>query len=279
MSTPQLWRLPTPFQDQSGGRITVPLHRPTPQSIAFLVVLLHLADELVTRTRFEHDELTAGLTYAMCVILAWTGAALLRRIDAGERIARWSVAVVGGIGICVSATPPFTRPELARLAVIALVVVVSAAGEAGYRLTAKPTGSPVADPPAPAPPSLTSVDEIHAARTRLVDGRLALDRAISTGEPVPDETVRVLRAEIGGIGEEAAICTVLLERLEAPPDTGSRDAAPASRDQPRGRRGPGRRRAGRNRGSGPRNGISPAHVPSAPATIPANREGNRPRPA
>jgi hypothetical protein len=67
---------------------------------------------------------------------------------------------------------------------------------------------------ASSPAALACVADIHAARSRLVDAVDAIDQARKADEPVADDTLRVLRAEVGGIAEEAELFVAKLRRLE-----------------------------------------------------------------
>ena len=249
-ATPELWRLPTPFKDQSGGSVTIHMRRPTVRSVAFMVVLVHAADALLAWRGLQHDALSRWLSYAVCVLLAALAGALFRRLPGGDRIAWWSVAALGLVGIGVGGAAAFAHIHVTQLAAVALVVLVNLAGEAGYRLVrpAPPAPAPPPAPratPAPATPgpvardaehhALTSVALLHGARDALIDASTALDRAIAAGEDVADETVRILAAEVGGISEQAAFYAALLQRLE-------RSVAPRSNRRPTG--------AGRTAGRG-----------------------------
>jgi hypothetical protein len=244
---PDEWRIPTPFQDQSGGRVTVPVRRPTFQSLALVVVFLHLADEFVARNRFENAALAASLTYALCVVLAWLSTASLRLVRTGDKLGRWSVAAVGGVGLGVSATTPFTTMDMARFAAVGVVLAASVICEAGYRVATKRTGAPARDTQVPSGPvghAVTARAEIHAARSTLVDATLALDRAVKRGESITDENVRILRAEASGLAEQAEVFGALLDRLHTRRHT--RRGAEASTASGR-RRRLGAQRAGRGR--------------------------------
>ena len=209
------------------------MRRPTVRSVAFMVVLVHAADALLAWRGLQHDALSRWLSYAVCVLLAALAAALFRRLPGGDRIAWWSVAALGLVGIGVGGAAAFAHIHVTQLAAVALVVLVNLAGEAGYRLVRPAPPAPAS--PAPAPPApratpapatpgpvardaehhaLTSVALLHGARDALIDASTALDRAIATGEDVADETVRILTAEVGGISEQAAFYAALLQRLE-----------------------------------------------------------------
>jgi hypothetical protein len=203
-------------------------------------MLVHLADALIARLGLQHDAFVRGGTYALCVVLAGVSGPVLRRTGAGDRIDRWTVAAVGAVGavgIVLAAVFPPTGLDVAPLAAVGLVVLACLAGETGYRLdpSHRSAGRGGAAPAVPAEQALTSVAEIHAARTHLVAAFVALDRAVAAGERATDETARILRAELDGIAEETAAYRARLERLKRTRD------APARRRNRRPRRGrPGR---------------------------------------
>jgi hypothetical protein len=235
--TPEVWSLPTPFRDQSDGRVTIHMRRPTVRSVAFMVVLVQAADALVVWRGLQHDALSRSLSYAVCVLLAALSGALFRRLPGGDRVALWCIAALGLVGIGVGGVTSFAHFQVSQLVAVALVVLVNLAGEAGYRYV-----RPIPPPPGAVAPAaaerhaLTSVALLHDARGTLLDAFGALDRAIAAGEDVADETVRILKAEVGGISEQAAVYAALLRHVE--PAHRAAKEAPAHRRRKSRRPGP-----------------------------------------
>lgn len=132
--TSERWLLPTPFRDSAGGRITIPINRPTLRAIVLLVPLAHLTETALAWSELQHRAAVAYPAYTLCVSIA---AILSRALGArgwpgiGDRPTLVCASTFLLPGLWLDGGPSTAAPLFAISAVLALTL----GGEVGYRLT------------------------------------------------------------------------------------------------------------------------------------------------
>lgn len=132
--TPEQWHLPTLFRDSSGGRITIPVSRPSLYAIPFLIGLGNTAAWLLSAADLQNHVVARAATYTLCAGGAWTASRLTQRYIHEERFAR---ACGGGVfAACWFADVSWSRDPL-LLATLATVVLTTVAGEVAFQVSAR----------------------------------------------------------------------------------------------------------------------------------------------
>jgi len=155
---PSKWPFPTPFRDSRGGRITIPVSRPSFHAVVLAVGFVTAAHAVLAASGLNHHAAASGMAYSMCVVGAGGMGALLTRHANGDRVSRGCCGTLGVGGLFLGgALTPQGPPETAPLVAVGVIVVLSVASEIGFRLWTRranrrpPAGPPVL-PPSPAGP-------------------------------------------------------------------------------------------------------------------------------
>ncbi|SNT65198.1 hypothetical protein SAMN05421812_120123 [Asanoa hainanensis] len=132
--TREHWHIPTPFSAADGGPISLRLARPNLNWLFFVVGGINVAEAALTAVHMEHHTAVRiaahSVSVALAVLLAWC----VDRSAARERLAR--------AGMVISALPAVYLPAsegplLLPTIFIGAAVVVTVAGEVGYRVSRK----------------------------------------------------------------------------------------------------------------------------------------------
>lgn len=132
-ATLEQWLLPTPFRDSAGGRITIPVNRPTLRTIALVIPLIHLTETALALVELQHHAAVAYPAYTVCAFAAaFLSRALGARGWAGPDRPTLACASTFLLpGLWLDGAPSTAPPLLAISTVLAFTV----GGEVGYRLT------------------------------------------------------------------------------------------------------------------------------------------------
>jgi hypothetical protein len=126
------WFVPTPFRDGRGSTITVPLNRPTFNSLILLVALANVVDHC-TGVGPNTSVRTYVMLYLGCAVAALAGGALVVRMTSDERASKVCGAGVGLGGFALSGGSVPRIATVVLLVVAGLLIVIAVSVEAGFR--------------------------------------------------------------------------------------------------------------------------------------------------
>jgi hypothetical protein len=138
------WFVPTPFRDGRGSTITVPLNRPTFNSLILLVALANVVDHC-TGVGPNTSVWTYAMLYLGCAVVALAGGALVARMTSDERASKICGGGVGLGGFALSGGPVPQIAIVVLLAVAGLLIMIAVSVEAGFRLSRRQRHSGAGD--------------------------------------------------------------------------------------------------------------------------------------
>jgi hypothetical protein len=132
-------QLPTPFRDSSGGRITIPMSRPSLHSFVFLVGFTRIADGRLATDHLQHHATIWIATHSACVLLTVVSQNFVVRFAEGDRGARIIIGAIGVLGLWLGDTPASGASALPSMVMVGVAGLLTASGEICFRLSTRRT--------------------------------------------------------------------------------------------------------------------------------------------